>query len=112
MKISYEVEIDPQDFWDAVFGCGDVGFRYWASETDFSDSILRPCDFTIKYEDEDTEQITERTLTIDDLKRGYELALKEGQKHCGGYDLDMEDPDACFGDMVIQYAIFNKLVYG
>ena len=37
---------------------------------------------------------------------------KAGQTHCGSHALDPEDYDACFGDMIIQYAIFGKLIYG
>jgi hypothetical protein len=42
--------------------------------------------------------------------RGYLTALAEGATHCGGYDL-LNEPDACFGDVVFQYTLFGKVVY-
>ena len=118
-KITISVEISMNELWEAVWGSDGGGMTYWSSKVrkpDGKDIDLwimpdyepNPQDFKV-YDD---EQEKWHTITLEQLAKGYQLALNSGQKHCGGYALDMEDPDACFGDLVIQYAIFGELTYG
>jgi hypothetical protein len=118
-KITLTIEISMNDLWDAVWGSDGAGMTYWSSQVrkpDGSDIDLwvmpdyepNPQDFKV-YDDEEEKW---HLVTLEQLAKGYQLALTSGQKHCGGYPLDLEDHDACFGDMVIQYAIFGELTYG
>lgn len=118
-KITIYTEISINDLWEAVWGSDGMGMTYWSSQvrkpdgTDIDLWVMpdyepNPQDFKV-YDD---EQEKWHTVRLEDLCNGYLLALKSGQNHCGGYTLDLEDPDACFGDMVIQYAIFGELTYG
>jgi len=111
------------ELWEAVWGCDGAGMVYWCSKirtpegkdiylflNKGDDFVPNPQPVKIY----DTTGVTPKTyvVTVEDLRRGYELALKAGQTHCGGYPLEIDDADSCFGDMVIQYAIFNELIYG
>jgi hypothetical protein len=84
----------------------DTGIDLWTTV----DGELQPNpqDFKIW----DSEENKWHFVTVEDLRTGFEKALIAGQTHCGGYPLDLEDYDACFCDMVMQYAIFGELVYG
>lgn len=104
--------------WEAVFGSDGAGMTYWAPKirrTSGQGISLwtknwepNPQDFKVW----DIEEGKWHFVTLEDLRTGYEKAMSAGQTHCFGHPLNMEDPDACFGDMVIQYAIFGELVYG
>jgi hypothetical protein len=110
-----------EKLWEAVFGCDGSGIVYWSPKIRKQnghgiDLFLRvegeiqpnPQDFKVW----DIEENRWHFVSVEDLRTGFEKALLANQTHCGGYPLDLEDYDACFGDMVIQYGIFGKLVYG
>jgi hypothetical protein len=107
--------------WEAVFGSDGAGIVYWSPKirkqngkgidlwkTVDGELQPNPQDFKIW----DIEENKWHFVTVEDLRTGFEKALKANQTHCGGYPLDLEDYDACFCDMVMQYAIFGELVYG
>ena len=106
------------DLWEAVFGSDGAGMTYWAPKIRkpngqgiklwTKDWEPNPQDFKVW----DAEENKWHLVTVEGLRIGYEKALAKGQTHCFGHALDIEDADACFGDMVIQYAIFGELVYG
>ena len=110
------------ELWEAVWGCDGAGMYYWCQKIRTPDykSIdlfkrvngkITPIPQPVRvYDGEDNNK--SYVVEVDDLRRGYELAIKAGQTHCGGYPLDTEDYDACFGDFIVQYAIFGKLIYG
>ena len=107
--------------WEAIWGCDGTGITYWCNKIrkpneegvdlwKFEDNKVTPNPQAIRIYDyiEETSYVVE----IEDLRRGYELAMKAGQTHCSYYPLDIDDYDDCFGDIVLQYAIFGKLIYG
>lgn len=111
------------ELWEAIWGCDGAGMVYWCNKIrkpnghdihlwkyEGSDLIPNPQDVKIY----DTTEVKPKTyvVTVEDMRRGYELALQQGQQHCGGHALDIDDYDGCFGDIVIQYAIWGKLIYG
>jgi hypothetical protein len=119
MKVSAIKEFTVGDFWEAIFCSEGAGSVDWSSKVRQADgkdldiwidedSKPNPQDIKI-YEDEEKKW---HTVTLEGLRIGYERALTEGQTHCGTYPLDIKDNDACFGDIVIQYAIFNEIKYG
>lgn len=122
MIITYQEEITIDQLWEAVWGCDGAGLTYWANKVrtidgkdiDFwvknsdGEFVANPQDFKIhNYYDKRWHNVT-----LNDLVEGYRLAKSHDQKHCFTFDLDIEDPDACFGDMIIQYAIFGELRFG
>ncbi len=119
MKVSVEKTFTVGELWEAVFGSDGAGMVYWANKIRKPNgkgiNIWKGKDFEPNPQDFKVWDLYEskwHEVSLENLRYGYELAIKEGQTHCGGYKLDIEDSDACFGDMVIQYAIFEKLVYG
>ena len=108
------------ELWEAVWGCDGAGMTYWCRKirTPNYKSIdlwimegkeIKPNPQAVRIYDNIGEK--SYVVEVEDLRRGYELAIKAGQTHCGSYPLDTEDYDACFGDMIIQYAIFGELTY-
>jgi hypothetical protein len=122
MKIQVETEVDVNALWEAVWGCDGKGMTYWSSKVRKPNGQdinlfkrLSPVDFVPNPQNFKVRDDIEKKwhlVTLEDLAKGYVLAKENNQKHCFTFDLDLEDYDACFGDMVIQYAIFEKLVYG
>jgi hypothetical protein len=118
-KISITTEVSVDELWEAVWGSDGGGMTYWATKVrkpdgkgiklwNLPDYTPNPQDFML-WDDYEEKW---HTITLDQLAKGYLLALTKGQKHCGDYSLDLEDPDACFGDLVCQYAIFGEITYG
>lgn len=56
---------------------------------------------------EEKEGGKEHTLTLEKLIKGFEQNYKERS-----WDNDLEKGDATTADCIIQYALFDKLVYG
>lgn len=122
MEITITKKITIDQLWEAVWGCDGAGMIYWSDKVrkfnghdidlwiknDSGDYLPNAQNFKVH----DHIKNKWHKLTLEDLANGYEKALNEEQTHCGGYSLDVNDPDACFGDMVIQYAIFGELTYG
>jgi hypothetical protein len=109
------------ELWEAVWGCDGVGMYYWCRKLrkpnyqgidlwKYVEGKITPNPQPVRVYDSIGEK--SYVVEVDDLRRGYELAIKAGQTHCSGYPLDTEDYDACFGDMIVQYAIFGELTYG
>ena len=113
------MEVSLNELWEAIWGSDGAGMGYWASKVRKPDgkgiSLWTKPDYEPNPQDfmlwDDYEEKW-HTITLDQLAKGYQLALSAGQTHCGNYPLDLEDPDACFGDLVCQYAIFGEITYG
>jgi hypothetical protein len=119
---SFEVEtkVSMEDLWTAIWGSEGTGITYWASKIrNLDDSGIslwtkpdwepNPQDFKL-YDFQGEEW---HTITLADLEAGYKLALNQGLTHCGKCAVaDLEDSDACTGDIIIQLAIFGDVVYG
>jgi hypothetical protein len=122
MIITLTEEITVEQLWEAVWGCDGAGLTYWSDKVrklnghgiDLwvrnadGELVVNPQGFKVY----DHIENKWHAITLENLAEGYKLAKTANQKHCFQYDLDIDDYDACFGDMVIQYAIFGKLVYG
>lgn len=55
----------------------------------------------------DIEDETEFKLTLDKLIKGFELNAKHRP-----FDSDLENGDGITADCILQYALFNEIVYG
>lgn len=119
MKIPVTIDVDMLELWGAVWGSDGAGINYWCSkirDIDGGDIALwvgedmdpNPQPFTI-YDHEADEWYD---VSLLNLANGYARALNEGARHCGTYSLSMDDPDSCFGDIVLQYAVFGEMIYG
>ena len=114
--ITIPVSIDRDLLWSSTFGGGWeysswwVGLKYgvggdWDTIGDGT--------FTLKCEDPDDPDAKpiSKTLTIDDLARAYAISIKENYHHCG-QRWDLEDPDHCVSDGILQLAFFGEIIYG
>jgi len=99
------------ELWEAIVGCDFTTSRYWVSSfnLDWEDEWSSFPVTHLSKEDEG-EQVT-TTVTKEMLLSGLEKMLNAKQTHCGSYPMDYEDYDACFGDFVLQYAIFGEMIY-
>lgn len=118
-KITITIDVNTHDLWSAVWSADGAGSNYWCSKIrtiDGGDIALwvgedmepNPQDFTI-YDHEADEWYD---VSLIQLANGYAKALSSGQTHCGDYPLDINDPDGCFGDIVLQHAVFGEMIYG
>jgi hypothetical protein len=105
--------VDVREFWSCVLGSGWEEGSWWqkwkySEGSDWNEPGL----LTLWCEDpEDYDKFVKKELNIDDLVRGYALAIKDDYHHCGA-KIDWEDLDFCGSDAILQYAFFGKLVYG
>ncbi len=110
-------EISYAELWSAVWGSETTswftsvrkpdgkGIDLW-TKPDFEPN---PQDFRLY----DAEQDEWHLVTLADLARGYQLAYEQQTTHCGNCLVaDLDDPDACSGDYILQLAIFGELIYG
>ena len=117
------IDVNMMDLWEAIWSSDGSGITYWASAIRDSDGkginlwtedaeghlVGNPQCFRIFIDDEEEW----RDVTLEDLARGYAIAVKENAKHCGSYSVaDLSDPDECTGDTLLQYAVFGELIYG
>lgn len=117
--IQISVDVNVSEVFIASMG-GRIS--YWAEELtlspDLSNSDIydnnKVADITISYyeNDYDENSLTTKTITPEQLCKAYLDLLIAGQTHCGGYRLNAEDYDSCFGDLVIQYAMFGEIKFG
>jgi len=100
-----------QEIWEALVGSD------FATCQDFLTFVLgcdhdKPSDINLGYRGGLDEEL-EITLTFDDIKEAYDRAIYGGETHCGGYLLaDLDNSDACFAYIVLQYAIYGEVVFG
>lgn len=116
-------EVSFVELWEAIWGSDGSGITYWVShirQPDGSDIDLwvkdangrlvgNPQDFKVY----DFEEEKWHTCSLAQLAKGYELAVSQNLRHCGGSITgDLDDADECSGDQIIQMAIFGELIYG
>jgi hypothetical protein len=116
-------EVSFLELWEAIWGSDGSGIVYWASKIrkpDGSDIDLwvkgadgrlvgNPQDFKVY----DFEEEKWHACSLEQLAKGYELAVNQNLRHCGGsITADLDDADECSGDQIIQMAIFGELIYG
>lgn len=102
------------DLWSNVMGSGWEYMGWWSSVDYLEGSdwdIVGSFDITANNPDDSTEPEQTKRFNIDDLARGYALAIQNNFRHCGSH-IDLYDMDACSSDAVLQYAFFGELIYG
>jgi hypothetical protein len=106
--------------WEAVWCTEGTGITYWAPKIRNAagnsiniwkrdaDRNLVPNPQALRIFDAEAERWHDVSLEM--LEKGYRSAVANRERHCG-YILDIEDSDECFGDIVIQHAIFGEVIY-
>jgi hypothetical protein len=106
--------VDVRDFWSNILGSGWEDGEHWrkwkySEGSDWNEPGL----LTLWCEDpDDYDKVLKKEFNIDDLVRGYVLAIEADYHHCGTYKMDWENLDFCSSDAILQYAFFGKLIYG
>ena len=105
--------VDVEDFWSSVLGSGWEEGHWWLKWKYSEGSDWdKPGLLTLWCENpENEEEAIKKEFNIDDLVRGYVLAIEDNYHHCGS-KIDWENLDFCGSDAILQYAFFGKLVYG
>ena len=126
-----EVTVTNQDIDDIVGTALDSGISYWAYKAEVvgkyrgefaSDQISRDGELVIyldePFDDDDTEAYT---LDKASFLRGLRMYIEDPQKpynivefdeKTGKNVIDTGMVDAVVADMIIQYALFNEVVFG
>jgi len=116
-----EKELSANDISNIIISAIEGGIGYWARlENIGEDWIDKPSDEpaslwatklllegkSVEFSDsEDEDEIWE--LTLDKLIDGYAMNYKRRP-----HDSNIENGDATTADCIVQYALFNELVYG
>jgi hypothetical protein len=118
-----ETTVSYLDLWEAIWGSDGTGITYWCdrlrkpnnqgidlwTKTEDGNLVGNPQNFKLH----DYQEEKWHTVTLEDLAKGYRLALEHKSTHCGHYSVtDLDEADACTGDIILQYAIFGEVVYG
>lgn len=116
MQINATVIVDELKLWQAVWGAPTRPF--WVTRVDSvgEDDVFvegtawqaTPRVFCVH----DLDGQESNWVSVRDLCMAYAKAVVEGVRHCGKSPFDYNDPDACFGEDLLQYAIYDKLVWG
>lgn len=108
------ITVKDEQLWSAVLGSAFETWSWWrdvsyptGSDWETPGTVMLTLDDPEHGESDGV--LLSRTLTIDDIVRGYQLLLQQFQFDVTPYDLDF---DAVSGDAVLQLAIFGELVYG
>jgi hypothetical protein len=109
VNIEIKITISAKEFWSNVLGSAWETWDWWRSY-DYSSGADwdKPGTITVAIdnpEDEAGDPIV-KTLNVHDLAKAY------GELSAGMPHLDWQDLDACYGDAVMQQAVFSEVVYG
>lgn len=123
-SVTITKEVSYNALWEAIWGSDGVGITYWCpkirnaegksidlwlkGEREF-DLVPNPQDFRVY----DSYEEKWHLVTLDHLADAYRKALEDKLHHCGTCEVaDLDDADACTGDILIQLAVFGEVVYG
>lgn len=103
---------DYDDIWEALTGSDFMGLSHWVA-TMSCDYREPEKPFPVTHLQEHDDDYVTTTVTPVMIKDGFIKAVEANQHHCGHYRIeDLDNQDGCFADIVMQYAIFGKLVFG
>ncbi len=117
-------EVTYNELWEAIWGSDGTGITYWCSKIRNANGksidlwlkgereyelVPNPQDFKLYEYEEDKWHL----VTLEDLANAYRKAVEGKLRHCGTCEVaDLDDADACTGDVLLQLAIFGEVVYG
>ena len=104
-------EVDDESIMDNVFYGIFRGSSSWVYRFNYGSYELNP-EVGVWYEAEDGKT-RRKFVTAEMLALAYGQLIEQGQHHCGEpITFDDDCWDACVSDMVLQQAIFGKIIYG
>jgi len=110
-----EVAVDKQELWSNIFGSAYESHRWWLGE-EFAEGasweVVGDVTLTAWSEQDEDKEVT-KSFKPDDIFDAWKKSVEMRYEHCGNYTmLDVDDADACFGDIILQLAMYGKLVWG
>lgn len=115
-NVDIEVKLTEEDIDDIMCSALEGGIGYWCDCAEVvggkylgeyaSEQISRGGSLMLRHEDGKNE------LTIDNLLNGIKRVIADGRLTVEDGRIDCGDVDAEIADMIVQYAIFDKLVFG
>lgn len=121
IRIDIDVELTQEDIDDIMCSALEGGINYWCREAEVvgeylgeyaSDQISRGGSLILH----DAESSDKWVLTIHDFLKGVKLWVQNGEDRYGALQndgtLDTCEIDGEMADMIVQYAIFGKIVFG
>lgn len=117
MKVKVTYNKEANELWSDVFGSlgGFLdhswlhGIRYYTGDWDKHGLVELTIDNPAPELDESNPHMTKR-LKVEDIAEAYSKLMNNNYTHCNGCELD--DPDACTADAILQTAVYGELVYG
>lgn len=107
------MSITRDELWSEVFGSGyEAVVDEWLVAERFIDGDWEtPGTVQLVVEDPEEDGHITKAIDADDLYRAYEIAVERGYNHCGS-PINDQDFDACVGDIILQIAVYDEVVYG
>ena len=115
-KAEIEVKLTEQDIDDIMCSALEGGICYWCECAEViggkyfgeyaSEQISRGGSLMLYHEDGENE------LTIENLLKGIKRVVAEGRLIVEDGRIDCGEVDAEIADMIVQYAIFDELIFG
>lgn len=126
IEIAYQVEFTNEDINDIMATALEGGITYWCGRVEVKDKDLKGQEYAsdvishdgtlLIYDSEDEDEVWELTREkfINGLKKFLQLCDKEYFKSIDYSirELDISMIDAEDADIIIQYALFNEIVFG
>ena len=123
LEVKFNVEVTNQDIDDIMCAALEGGITYWCKRAEVvggkylgeyaHEQISRGGSLMLY----DIDSSDKWELTLDKFKHGLQLYLSEHTEaidgnEVGTYQLDTSYIDAYESDYIIQYALFNEIVFG
>lgn len=114
IKVTKQIEVTDENIDDIICDAFEGGITYWCDNVEVvgkylgeyaSDQISRGGKLILH----DFEEDKEYELTLEKFLNGYKLAVEDG---IFDGDADGDEYDGGVADCIIQYAIFDEIVYG
>ena len=111
-NITITIELDKDELASNVYDNLWRNSSPWIEETNWDWQNHNDL-VTVVHEDGESDGYVKTDVTTEMLAKGLQYLVKSGHGHCGvGITVDFDDWDACVSDMVLQSAIFGKVVFG
>jgi len=110
-----EIAVDKEELWSSIFGSAYESHSWWLDE-EFKEEggweTIGEVTLTAWNAKNNSKEIV-KSFKPDDIFDAWKKSVAEGYVHCGNYSmLDVDNADACFGDIVLQIAMYGEIVWG
>ena len=123
IKIEMEIEVTDQDIDDIVCTAFEGGINYWCDHVepvgdllgDYEHEQIAKDGYLYLYDIEDDEEkwILTKSRLLNGIKMYITNSTTKGYPSIlYGKQIDTSEVDSCIADMIIQFALFEDIIYG